>query len=221
MEESDFGSWVDLIREEDRQFLLQDDYSVYDEKSKYANEALDELLSRLILNNSDARNENSWLRAPNPNDDSWNEYLSTPNYRVGVWENGVIVTDWDRWFEENMENYAKYGEFNPQHSGTLFHSALQHIVEELIGNEILVVLIAAPRNPVIFDYLEPGQTDGLNSSLQNLTISDRVIVENMFWDSWNSEEFLDRNHLNNAGREKMCQILAPKIDSIISEHIVL
>ena len=221
MEESDFGSWVDLIREEDRQFLLQDDYSVYDEKSKYANEALDELLSRLILNNSDARNENSWLRAPNPNDDSWNEYLSTPNYRVGVWENGVIVTDWDRWFEENMENYAEYGEFNPQHSGTLFHSALQHIVEELIGNEILVVLIAAPRNPVIFDYLEPGQTDGLNSSLQNLTFSDRVIVENMFWDSWNSEEFLDRNHLNNAGREKMCQILAPKIDSIISEHIVL
>ena len=221
MEESDFGSWVDIIREEDRQFLLQDDYSVYDEKSKYANEALDELLSRLILNISDARNENSWLRAPNPNDDSWNDYLSTPNYRVGVWENGVIVTDWDRWFEENMENYAKHGEFNPQHSGTLFHSALQHIVEELIENEIVVVLIAAPRNPVIFDYLEPGQTDGLNSSLQNLTISDQVIVENMFWDSWNSEEFLDRNHLNNAGRERMCQILAPKIDSIISEHIVL
>jgi len=120
-----------------------------------------------------------------------------------------------------MELYAKQGEFNPHHSGTLFHSSLQHIVEELIENDIIVVLIAAPRNPGIFDYLEPGQTDGLNSSLQNLTISNRVIVENMFWDSWNKEEFLDRNHLNNLGREKMCQIIAPKLDSIVSDYVLL
>ena len=84
-----------------------------------------------------------------------------------------------------------------------------------------MILIATPRNPEVFNYLEAGQTDGLNSSLLNLTISDRVIGENMFWDSWQKEEFLDRNHLNNIGREKMCQIIAPKLDSIISNYVLM
>ncbi len=68
---------------------------------------------------------------------------------------------------------------------------------------------------MIFDYLEPGQTDGLNSSLVNLTISEAVLVENMFWDKWDGHEFSDWNHLNHNGRQKMCEILAPKIDSIL------
>ena len=125
--------------------------------------------------------------------------MSTPNYRIGVWENGSKITDWDKWFEDNMEIYAKQGEFNPQHSGTLFHSSLNHIVSELVRNEIIVILIAAPRNPEVFNYLKPGQTDGLNSSLLNLTISENVIVENMFWENWEEDEFLDRNHLNSLG----------------------
>ena len=142
------------------------------------------------------------------------------DYNVPI-ENDVVKDIWNEWFEENMALYAQQGEFNPQHNGTLFHSALQHIVEELVENEIIVILIATPRNPEVFNYLEAGQTDGLNSSLLNLTISDRVIVENMFWDSWQKEEFLDRNHLNNIGREKMCQTIAPKLDSIISNYVLI
>jgi hypothetical protein len=91
---------------------------------------------------------------------------------------------------------------------------LEYIVEELTSNGISVILVAAPRNPMIFDYLEPGQIDGLNSSLSNLTINENVYVENMFWDSWDRDDFLDRNHLNNNGRQQMCEIMAPIIDSI-------
>ena len=149
------------------------------------------------------------------NDESWNNYLSTPNYRVGAWENNSTLRNPEAWFQENMERYSEYGEYTPQHNGTLFHVVLNHMVEELIRNDVKVVLVAAPRNPMIFEYLGPGQTDGLNSSLLDLKLSDDVFVENMFWEKWEAHDFLDRNHLNGDGRQKMCGKLAPMIDSIL------
>jgi hypothetical protein len=216
MDNSDFGNWTEIIREKDRGFLFEDYFSRNNETAKYSNEAIEELFSRLIFDESNAAKTTSWLRAPETTDESWEDYLSTPNYRIGARNNGSMITDWDSWFESNMQEYSKFGEFNPQHSGTLFHTVLEHIVEELTRNGITVILIATPRNPMVFDYLEPGQTDGLNSSLSNLTSGDDVIVENMFWEIWNKDEFLDRNHLNTNGRQKMCEILTPKIDTILT-----
>jgi hypothetical protein len=215
MQNSDFGNWTDIIREQDREFLYDDYFSRTKETRKYSNEAFGELFYRAVTFDTNAADTTSWLRSPNPTDENWNDYLSTPNYRKGVWEKGIMIQDWDAWFANNMLNYSVYGEFNPQHSGTLFHTVLEYIVEELTKNGITVILIATPRNPLVFDYLEPGQIDGLNSSLSNLTLSENVFVENMFWDPWNKDEFLDRNHLNNNGRQKMCEILAQKIDSIL------
>ena len=214
MNNNHFGDWVDIIREEDKQFLLRDVFTRNNEYSKYSNEAIEEIFSRVLLNETMALESTSWKRAPQITDESWSNYLSTPNYRVGLWENNSVYKNPEEWFS-NHAGHFRYGEYNPQHNGTLLHTVLHHIVEELIRNEITVVLIAAPRNPMIFDYLEPGQTDGLNSSLVNLTISGDVLVKNMFWDKWNAYEFLDRNHLNHDGREKMCEILAPMIDSIL------
>lgn len=215
MRDSDFGDWTDIIRDEHRQFLLDDVFSRVDEYSTYSSEAIEELLTRILLNESAAIEPTSWLRAPQTNDESWNYYLSTPNYRVGAWENNSTLRNPEAWFQENMEHYSEYGEYTPQHNGTLFHVVLNHMVEELIRNDVKVVLVAAPRNPMIFEYLEPGQTDGLNSSLLDLKLSDDVFVENMFWEKWEANDFLDRNHLNGDGRQKMCGILAPMIDSIL------
>ncbi|MDB0004499.1 hypothetical protein N9E21_01365 [Candidatus Poseidoniaceae archaeon] len=215
MKDGDFGDWTDIIRDEHRQFLLDDVFSRVDEYSTYSSEAIEELLTRILLNESAAIDPTSWLHAPQTNDESWNNYLSTPNYRVGAWENNSTLRNPEAWFQENMEHYSEYGEYTPQHNGTLFHVTLNHMVEELIRNDVKVVLVAAPRNPMIFEYLEPGQTDGLNSSLLDLKLSDDVFVENMFWDEWGAHDFLDRNHLNGDGREKMCGILAPMIDSIL------
>ena len=215
MKDNDFGDWVDIIREEHKQFLLDDVFSRNNEYSKYHNEAIEEIFNRAFLNETMAIESTSWKRAPQTTDESWGNYLSTPNYRIGSWENNSVYKNPEEWIS-NHAGHFRYGEYNPRHDGTLFHMVLLHIVEELIRNEITIVLIAAPRNPMIFDYLEPGQTNGLNSSLVNLTISDNVLVENMFWDKWDGHEFLDRNHLNHNGRQKMCEILAPKIDSILT-----
>lgn len=215
MRDSDFGDWTDIIRDEHKQFLLDDVFSRTNEYGKYSNEAIEELFTRIMLNESAAIEPTSWLRAPQTTDKSWNNYLSTPNYRVGAWENNSTLRDQEGWFQENMERYSEYGEYTPQHNGTLFHVVLNHMVDELIRNDVKVVLVAAPRNPMIFDYLEPSQTDGLNSSLLDLKLSDDVFVKNMFWEKWGSHDFLDRNHLNGEGRQKMCGILAPMIDSIL------
>ncbi|MGB0395083.1 MAG: hypothetical protein ACPGE8_07815, partial [Candidatus Poseidoniaceae archaeon] len=181
----------------------------------YSSEAIEELFGRFLLDEFAAEEPTSWLRAPQTSDESWNDYLSTPNYRTGAWENNSALRNQEKWFQEHMELYSRYGEYNPQHNGTLFHLVLNHMVEELVQNDVKVVLVSAPRSPMIFDYLEPSQTDGLNSSLLDLKITDDVFIENMFWEKWDAHEFLDRNHLNIDGRQKMCEILAPVIDSIL------
>jgi len=215
MKDGDFGDWTDIIRDEHRGFLLDDMFSRNKEYSTYSSEAIEELFGRILLDESSAEEPTSWLRAPQTSDESWNNYLSTPNYRTGAWENNSTLRNPEAWFQENMERYSEYGEYTPQHNGTLFHVVLNHMVEELIRNDVKVVLVAAPRNPMIFEYLESGQTDGLNSSLLDLKLSDDVFIKNMFWEKWETHDFLDRNHLNGDGRQKMCGILAPMIDSIL------
>ena len=215
MKDNNFGDWTDIIRDEHRDFLLDDVFSRNNEYGKYSNEAIEELFTRILLNESTAIEPTSWLRAPQTNDESWNNYLSTPNYRVGAWENNSTLRNPEEWFQENMERYSEYGEYTPQHNGTIFHVVLNYMVEELIRNDVKVILVAAPRNPMIFEYLEPSQTDGLNSSLLDLKLSDDVFVKNMFWEKWEAHDFLDRNHLNGEGRQKMCGKLAPVIDSIL------
>ena len=215
MSDSDFGDWTDIIRDEHRDFLLDDIFSRNNEYSMYSSEAIEELFGRGLLDESAAEEPTSWLRAPQTSDESWNGYLSTPNYRTGAWENNSALRNPEKWFQENMEVYSRYGEYNPQHNGTLFHLVLNHMVQELVQNDVKVVLISAPRNPMVFDYLEPGQTDGLNSSLLDLKITDDVFIKNMLWEKWDAHEFSDRNHLNIDGRQKMCGILAPVIDSIL------
>lgn len=215
MKDGDFGDWTDIIRDEHRDFLLDDIFSRNNEYTTYSSEAIEELFGRFLLDEFAAEEPTSWLRAPQTSDESWNDYLSTPNYRTGAWENNSALRNQEKWFQENMELYSRYGEYNPQHNGTLFHLVLNHMVEELVQNDVKVVLVSAPRSPMIFDYLEPSQTDGLNSSLLDLKITDDVFIENMFWEKWDAHEFLDRNHLNIDGRQKMCEILAPVIDSIL------
>ena len=224
MSDSDFGDWTDIIRDEHRDFLLNDAFSRNKEYSTYSSEAIEELFGRILLDESAAEEPTSWLHAPQTTDESWNDYLSTPNYRMGAWENNSTLRNPEAWFQENMERYSEYGEYTPQHNGTLFHMVLNHMVEELIRNDVKVVQVAAPRHPMIFEYLEAGQTDGLNSSLLDLKLSDDVFVKNMFWEKWEAHDFLDRNHLNSDGRQKMCEILAPVIDSILidtdNRHII-
>lgn len=215
MKDGDFGDWTDIIRDEHRDFLLDDIFSRNNEYTTYSSEAIEELFGRFLLDEFAAEEPTSWLRAPQTSDESWNDYLSTPNYRTGAWENNSALRNQEKWFQEHMELYSRYGEYNPQHNGTLFHLVLNHMVEELVQNDVKVVLVSAPRSPMIFDYLEPSQTDGLNSSLLDLKITDDVFIENMFWEKWDAHEFLDRNHLNIDGRQKMCEILAPVIDSIL------
>ena len=49
MKDGDFGDWTDIIRDEHRQFLLDDVFSRGDEYSTYSSEAIEELLTRICV----------------------------------------------------------------------------------------------------------------------------------------------------------------------------
>jgi hypothetical protein len=91
------------------------------------------------------------------------------------------------------------------------------MIEEMIEQNIKVILYSGPRHPMVFNYLAPGQTDGLNTTLDSFSNIEGVYVLNYLWEDWEMSDFLDWNHLDNDGREKMCEKMGIFLNTIDME----
>ena len=109
---------------------------------------------------------------PDVGGEGWLEYLQTPGFLPPKFE-VKNQSEVDEWFEENMNKRVKYGVYNPHHNGTLNHAALDYTIRSLTDAGIEVLMVAVPHHPMVYDYLEPGQLDGHNSTL--------AYFENTLW----------------------------------------
>ena len=73
-------------------------------------------------------------------------------------------------------------------------------------------MVAAPHHPQVYDYLEPGQIDGHNQTLDYFEGKYGAIPINWFWESWEPGMFRDRNHLGDEGREYYCERIAVELN---------
>ena len=105
--------------------------------------------------------------------------------------------------------------YNPKSNGTQNHAALEYLISSLNHAGIEVVLVGIPHHPWVNEYLEPGQLDGMNETYSYFSSKYSVHPIQMYWESWNSNEFSDRNHLDSDGRERFCQQVTPFIDEIL------
>jgi ABC-type transport system substrate-binding protein len=117
--------------------------------------------------------------------------------------------------DEKMEKKVNQGVYNPKSNDTQNHAALEYMISSLNDAGIEVVLVGIPHHPWVNGYLNPGQLDGMNETYIDLASKFDVHQIQMYWESWNSDEFYDRNHLDSDGRERFCQQVTPFIDEVL------
>ena len=202
--------WEHLLRERDKEYIATTSIERMNLTSSYSQLAIDRVLLQqshdfLDLNYVDRK-------IPGVGDEGWVDYLQTPRFLAPNFEL-KNQTEVDTWFEENMPTRVKYGVYNPQSNGTLNHYALEYAIEQLRNAGIDVFMIAAPHHPQVYDYLEPGQIDGHNHTLQYFEEQYGATPINWFWETWEPGMFRDRNHLGDAGREYYCERMALELNS--------
>lgn len=206
--------WEHLLRERDIEYIATTSLERMNLTSTYSQLALDRVLLQqshdyLELNNVDRK-------IPGVGDEGWVEYLQTPRFLAPNFEL-KNQSEVDAWFEENMPKRVKYGVYNPESNGTLNHFALEYVIEQLTNAGIDVFMVAPPHHPQVYDYLEPGQIDGHNHTLEYFEGEYGAIPINWFWETWDSGMFRDRNHLGDEGREYYCERMAKNLNNYYEE----
>jgi len=214
---SDLGGWVDLIDPEHRDWIALNEFERMSFKQEYFPSALEERLTRILLNESTAFEEGKdygWI--PNPSSEDWAEYLQTPLFPADRY-------GFDGKNSEEREIYnatlmMKTGKYNPSYRGSQAHAALDYEISTLLENDIRVIIVSPPHHPSALAYVEDGQWDGLNETLARYAKWSGVTIFDQTWESgWEDDHFYDRNHLDDEGRIEFCKRIAPVIDQVLNE----
>jgi hypothetical protein len=204
--------WQHLIREKDKQFVA----SSLEERIKltgsYSQAAFENILSSEMHDLIDIPyNERN---IPEIGDADWISYLQTPNFLPPLFEN-MNHSEVRGWFDENMPKRAKYGVYNPQAGGTLNHASLEYAISTLRASGIEVYMVAIPHHPMVYEYLEPGQIDGHNATLNYFEQEYGAHSINWFWEEWDQQMFRDRNHLGDEGRVYFCERISEELNQML------
>lgn len=202
--------WDHLLRDRDRDYIATTFLMRMNLTSSYSQLAVD----RLLLQQSHDFLELNYAERniPGNGDEGWVDYLQTPYFLAPNFEL-KNQSEVDAWFEENMPRRVKYGVYNPQDNGTLNHLALEYSINRLTNAGIDVFMVAPPHHPQVYDYLEHGQIDGHNQTLEYFEETYGAIPVNWFWETWEPDMFRDRNHLGDVGREYYCERIAAELNS--------
>jgi len=216
MKQNDIGDWKEHIRDVDREWLGYTHAERMSLVQSYSHKALEEHLTGFVAEYFEFLNYEE--RAPSPSNPEWEEYLMDPYSfvpREPLFEKKT-ESEINDYMEEKMPRKAKQGVYNPQLEGTLNHIAYEYIINELRSAGIPVLLIATPHHPMVYPYLGIDQLYGFNQTFERFTNLSGVYGANMFWETWHSSMFRDRNHLGVNGREYFCQRITPLIQQMLA-----
>jgi len=205
------NGWFPLLREKDRPFVATSLQERLELTTSY---------SQISIENMLAADLHEWLDTPyydrgmpEVGGGEWLDYLQTPKYLPPHFE-AMNRTEVVVWFEENMEQKARYGVYNPLPNGTLNHEALEYTIRSLTQSGIEVIMVATPHHPMVYEFLAPGQIDGHNATLAYFENTYGAKSINWFWETWDEQMFRDRNHLGDLGREYFCERIGNELNKI-------
>jgi len=213
-ENSDLGPWTEIVLPYHQKWVYANEYERTAARQEWFVESNEILLERLFGLEQEDDIEFRFL--PDPETPEWIDYLKRPG-----WPASVIENDWKRkmTMEEYNETYLMTrSKFEPLGNGTQNHAALHYIISELIQSDIKVVLVGMPHHPHTYPYLDDGQWDGYNTTLQTLSESYAVNVMDFTWaekTGWAHKHFSDKNHLDDDGRLEFCERMTPLLNSLL------
>jgi|TARA_B100001741_G_C16545373_1_gene596384 hypothetical protein len=215
-DDGDLGEWVDIVPPEYRQWIAMNDIERMEFRQEYVPGAIEEHLNRLILDEDNGRDDGAWGWAPNPEHPNWNDYIQTPIFpddKYGLEGFGPIKLDEYRESKLRATPWA-----SPPSNGTLSHQALEYEISSLTAAGIEVIITTPAYHPEHLEYLENGQWDGFNETVLRFSQYEGVTIFDQTWikNTWVHDDFYDRNHLDDDGREKYCELLIPTISEILN-----
>jgi hypothetical protein len=205
------GGWYDILEQKDKEYFSNSSLQRDLQWSDYTRNAIDSQIEDYLYGSLDKDAYNS---VPDTNSKEWYDYLQTPKHKSSKYDTkneSQIRQDLDT----KMEKKVNQGVYNPKSNGTQNHAALEYLISSLNNAGIEVVIVGIPHHPWVNGYLEPGQLDGMNETYSYYSSKYSVHPIQMYWESWNSSEFSDRNHLDSDGRERFCQQVTPFIDEVL------
>jgi len=214
MDSNDYGDWVELLREQDKENLDGILRNPFASESTYFNTALEQELGSFLMNETAPRHW--YLSTPSPQSTDWTNYLRNPvwlpRYLDSLNESELIEYE-----SETIAKEIKRPRYNPLIETNANYEALVYMVSAFSSNEIPVILVSYPIHPNAKSLLLDGQFDAHNMTIEKLTEFERVSSLNLIWeDSWTPSDFYDIEHLDVLGREKICSKLAFEINQTLS-----
>jgi hypothetical protein len=161
--------------------------------------------------------------APHSTSVLFEDYLRKPpqfsNYleRIKPLDDGTL----EEFYGERLDNYVKSRYHNPEGSYNKNHRAFDYIINEAIGNDIEVVLLALPYNPVLMQRLTPNQWGYLEQAIVNYSQRDDLTTVNLLDDSrfGNDSLFNDFSHMSELGEKQLSRVLIPYLDEVLSDKL--
>jgi len=214
---SDIGEWLELIDPRLQDSIALNNYERAIFRQEYAPAAIEEHLSRLLFDETNARDEWTYGWTPEPDGPDWMDYLQLPVFppdRHGF--DGMSVEERE---EYNVTTMMKTGSnYRPAHHSSQAHAALDYEISTLLKNDIHVIIVGLPHHPTALTYVEEGRWDGFNETMSKYSQWPGVTVFDQSWESgWEDEHFFDRNHLDDEGRAEFCARLAPVLELILED----
>lgn len=205
------GEWYEILEQQDKDYFLNSSIPRNLQWSDYTRDAIDVKIERWVDDVAGMEDHNS---VPKINTKEWDDYLQLPKHLPSEYDK-KNESQIRQNLDEKMEAKVNQGVYNPKSNGTQNHAALEYMISSLNDAGIEVVLVGIPHHPWVNGYLNPGQSDGMNETYIDLASKFDVHQIQMYWESWNSDEFHDRNHLDSDGRERFCQQVTPFIDKVL------
>jgi len=152
---------------------------------------------------------------------NYDEYLRYPTqFRNSLQfiKSGKESITIEEFYGPRLDTYINSTYHNSEGSVNKNQIAFEFIITSLVEQNIPVLLVGLPYNPVLIERLATGQWDYYNQSINNYEQINGVTVNDMIWSSdWIENDFNDFAHASKAGESKFAETISPIIDSIIED----
>jgi len=212
----DVGGWIELIEPEHRSWLAMNEFERMKFRQEYVPKALEERLLNLLM---DETFRPEWIYpglygwVPESDSSEWKNYLQTPIFPDDSFGfDGMSKVERDEYNLTHMKGASGYHPINNSQS----HLVLDYEINILLESGIKVMIVTPPQHPSSLDYVEAGQWDILNETIDQFLQLENVSLFSQLWEQgWEDDHFYDRNHLDDEGRVEFCQRLAPAIEEVM------
>lgn len=217
------ASWWNLITEEDRTLLPENRIEQLEFLSTISAQSFESTLAYALNQESppyscdtDTGRVNC---VPLPSEPQYADYVKYPiqfrNSLKGI-KDGKADFTIEEFYGERLDNYLQRSYHNPEGVVNKNQRAYEFMIESLLENDIPVMLVNLPYNPVLIDRLSEGQWDYLNTTIEDYSHKyDIEIVDYMWSNNLIDDDFNDFTHAARTGEEKFAEFISPYIDGYI------